>query len=129
MNDAPLTTTVSSTGFRPWFGWVFFGITLIVAAGVAVVIDRLRESVDACRRVQLELTALDSAAHGLSALEWETIHRGKLDEESSERLAALQADISERLNRLGRAESDLPRLEAFTQSYRTYLRWSTGSSC
>lgn len=107
---------------RRWIGWLFLSVALLVEAGVTVIIDRLRERADACRRVQTELAFLRADAQELNALEWETISNEMLNEESATHLDKILARMQERFSRLGLLGSRLHRLEDVTQSHRAYIR-------
>jgi PAS domain S-box-containing protein len=121
MSHSPLSFTAPRTRFQPWPGWLVFSAALVVAAGVAVTINRLREHADECRRVQTDLAFLQADAHEIDALEWETIFRKKLNEESSERLEKIKTRMQERISRLDLLGSSLPRLEEATKRYLAYV--------
>jgi two-component system sensor histidine kinase/response regulator len=123
MGDSHIPSTAPGAGFRPWHGWLLLSVALIVAAGTAVIINLLRERADECRRVQTELASLHADAQALNALEWETISKQKLDEESSERMEKIQTRMHERFSRLlGLLESTRLQIDEVSKSYRAYVR-------
>ena len=120
MSDSPLSSTTPSTRFRSWFGWLFLSASLVAASGVAAILNRLWERADECRRVQTELVSLQADAYELDALEWNTIFKEKLNEETSGHMDKIRTRMNERFSRLLLLGS-LPRLEEFTKDYRVYL--------
>lgn len=114
------STATSGQGFQPWLGWLLLTAVLVVVVGEAVVLNRLRERADESRRVQTELAFLRADAQELNALEWETIFKGKLDEESSERMTTIRTRMDQRFSRLGLAAADLVQLEQVTRNNRAY---------
>src|ERR1035441_10486812 len=121
MSDSHLSSAAPGTGFRHWLGWLFLGVALVVVGGVAVIIDRLWERADEGYHVQTELAFLQADAYELDALEWETIHKKKVNEESSEHMEKIQTRMHGHFSRLGLLASSLPQLEEFNKSYRSYV--------
>src|ERR1035441_7981723 len=113
MSDSHLSSAAPGTGFRHWLGWLFLGVALVVVGGVAVIIDRLWERADEGYHVQTELAFLQADAYELDALEWETIHKKKVNEESSEHMEKIQTRMHGHFSRLGLLASSLPQLEEF----------------
>jgi signal transduction histidine kinase len=124
MSESHLSSAASVRSgktFRPWVGWLLLGVAFVGAAGAGVIINLLQARADECRRMQTELALVGADAQDLNGLEWETISRQKLSEESSEHLEKVQARMQERLRPLGLLGSSGLRLDEVTKSYRTYV--------
>jgi C4-dicarboxylate-specific signal transduction histidine kinase len=124
MSESHLSSAASVRSrktFRPWVGWLLLGVAFVGAAGAGVIINLLQARADECRRMQTELALVGADAQDLNGLEWETISRQKLSEESSEHLEKVQASMQERLRPLGLLGSSGLRLDEVTKSYRTYV--------
>jgi signal transduction histidine kinase len=107
--------------FSPWRGWLFFGVALVMAAGVTIIISLLWERVDECRRVQTDLAFLQADAYELDTLQGDAFSMEKLDKETVEHMEQIRTRTHERLNRLGLLRSSLPKLDELTKKYKAYV--------
>jgi signal transduction histidine kinase/CheY-like chemotaxis protein/HPt (histidine-containing phosphotransfer) domain-containing protein len=111
--------------FPAWFSWILLVVTFVVAAGTGVVINVLSERTDESRRVQTALVNLQADAHELNALEWESISKGKWNEELSEQLEKIRSSMNHGLEGLRPLESKLPQLQEVIEKYKTYAAATT----
>ena len=122
MSHPNLATSAPGPGSGARLAWLLSGVVLLLAAGVALSLDRLHERADEYRCVQTELVALEDATHELNALVLEAASSKSLNEDMSIRWGKMQARINERFDRLGRQALSGPRLEAANKNYQTYVR-------
>jgi signal transduction histidine kinase len=120
---APLSSTrsvASGKQFPGWLSWVILGVAFLAAVGTGVIINVLSARADESRRLQTALVALQGDAHELNGLEWETISKGKLDEELSERLEKIRSAMNEGFGKLRPLELRLPQLQEVIEKFQTY---------
>jgi len=115
----------SGKQFQAWISWIVLGVTFLMAAGTALIINVLSERTDESRRSQTELIQLQADAHELEALEWESISKGKLSEELSEHREKTRSSMARGLDKLRPLESKLPQLREVIEKYETYSAVST----
>ena len=122
MSHPNLATSAPGPGSGARLAWLLSGVVLLLAAGVALSLDRLHERADEYRCVQTELVALEDATHELNALVLEAASLQSLNEDMISRWGKMQARINERFDRLGRQALSGPQLEAANKNYQTYVR-------
>jgi signal transduction histidine kinase/DNA-binding response OmpR family regulator len=121
--SSPATASVSfAKQFPAWLSWVLLCVVFLVAAGTGLIINILSEHADEGRALQRSLLQLQGNAHELSALEWQTISKGKLDKELSEELARIRKAMGERFGKLRPLELRLPQLHEVAEKYETYSK-------
>jgi signal transduction histidine kinase/DNA-binding response OmpR family regulator len=121
--SSPSTASVSfAKRFPTWLSWVLLCVAFLVAAGTGLIINILSEHADESRGLQRSLLQLQGDAHELSALEWQTISKGKLDEELSEKLGKIRNAMDEGFGKLRPLELRLPQLHEVTEKYETYSK-------
>ena len=119
--SSPSTTSVSfAKQFPAWLSWLLLCVAFLVAAGTGVIINVLSAHADDMRRAEMSLARLQADINELNALEWETISKGKWDDELSERLEKIRGVMNQGFVKLRPLELNLPQLHKVTEKYQAY---------
>lgn len=118
----PTTLSVPPVS-RRWINWALLAAVFAVAAAAAAAINSLGRRADASRHVETTLARLEKTAFQLNALEWETLHKGKLGPELEESVATSRKELQKQFILLGEMDLKLPELEDVTERFATYLKF------
>lgn len=99
-------------------------LLLVTAVGVVLIaaqaVNSLGRRADSLRHMETSLARLEEAAHELNALEWETMHRGRLTPDHSQKVQNARGKMQrqiERLRELDATAEDLVEVMALFEDY------------
>lgn len=86
------------------------------------IINSLIRKADAMRQTETILARIERRANELSALEWEVLHKGALDEELAPKVDLSRREMAAQFGKLDRLDVRLASMHEVRKSYAAYLQ-------